>query len=30
MTVREWLSTQTFEEQYDFGIKILKENGWKP
>ena len=30
LTVREWLSTQTFQEQYDFGIKMLKEFGWKP
>ncbi|WP_298545378.1 hypothetical protein [uncultured Aquimarina sp.] len=27
-TVREWLSTQSFQEQYDFGIKVLRELGW--
>ena len=27
LTVREWLSTQTFQEQYDFGIKTLKDFG---
>ncbi|WP_299260464.1 hypothetical protein [uncultured Aquimarina sp.] len=27
-TVREWLSTQSFQEQYDFGIRILRELGW--
>ena len=30
LTVREWLSTQTFQQQYDFGIKTLKDFGWKP
>jgi hypothetical protein len=29
-TVRQWLSSQSFQEQYDFGIKILKKFGWKP
>jgi len=27
-SVREWLSTKSFQEQYDYGIKILKEKGW--
>lgn len=25
LKVREWLSTQTFEEQYEFGIKTIKQ-----
>jgi RHS repeat-associated protein len=29
-TVRQWLSTQSFQQQYDFGIKILKQHGWTP
>jgi hypothetical protein len=29
-TVRQWLSTQSFQQQYDFGIKILKQFGWTP
>ena len=29
-TVRRWLSGQSFQEQYQFGIKILKQFGWKP
>jgi hypothetical protein len=28
-TVREWLSTQSYEYQYNFGIQKLKEFGWK-
>jgi hypothetical protein len=27
-TVREWLSDKSFQEQYDYGIKMLKEFGW--
>ncbi|MEW7279739.1 hypothetical protein ABW636_14190 [Aquimarina sp. 2201CG1-2-11] len=27
-TVREWLADKSFQFQYDYGIKILKENGW--
>ncbi len=27
-TVREWLSDKTFEEQFEYGIKVLKDNGW--
>ena len=30
LTVREWLSTKSFQEQYKFGIEKLKELGWKP
>ncbi len=29
-SVRKWLSTKSFQEQYDFGIKTLKELGWTP
>jgi hypothetical protein len=29
-TVRKWLSTQSFQEQYDFGINTLKQFGWTP
>lgn len=29
-TVRQWLKTQSFQQQYDFGIKTLKRFGWKP
>jgi len=29
-TVREWLSTQSYQTQYDYGIKMLKQFGWKP
>lgn len=29
-TVRQWLSNQNFQQQYDFGIKVLKQFGWKP
>lgn len=28
MTVREWLSTQSYEDQYSFGINKLIEFGW--
>jgi hypothetical protein len=27
ITVREWLSNQSFEEQQDFGIRIIKAFG---
>ena len=27
-TVRKWISTKSFEEQYEFGIKTLKKFGW--
>lgn len=30
LTVREWLSTQSYTEQYKFGIETLKRYGWKP
>ena len=26
--IREWLSTKSFKEQYEFGIKQLKKEGW--
>ncbi|MEN1785784.1 MAG: RHS repeat-associated core domain-containing protein, partial [Bacteroidota bacterium] len=29
-TVRQWLSTQSYKQQYDFGIKTLKRFGWTP
>ncbi|MBZ4043677.1 hypothetical protein K8B81_14985 [Flavobacterium hibisci] len=29
-TVRQWLSTQSYKQQYNFGIKIMKQYGWKP
>ena len=28
-TVRQWLSTQSYDAQYKFGIETLKEFGWK-
>ena len=27
MTVRQWLSDQSFEVQYNYGLEILKEYG---
>ena len=27
-TVRQWLSTQSYQSQYNFGIKTLKQFGW--
>lgn len=30
LTVREWLKTQNYAEQYKFGINELKKLGWKP
>jgi hypothetical protein len=27
-TVRQWLSTKSFQEQYEFGVKTLKDLGW--
>ena len=30
LTVREWLKDKSFGEQYEFGIKILKQFGGKP
>lgn len=27
-TVRQWLSNQSFQAQYDFGIQTLKNSGW--
>ena len=30
MRVRDWLSTRSFEEQYEFGINKLKDYGWTP
>ena len=29
LTVRQWLSTKSFEEQYEYGIKMLKKYGWE-
>ena len=29
LTVRQWLSTKSFEEQYEYGIKMLKAFGWE-
>ena len=29
-TVRQWLSTKSYQEQYDYGIKMLKQFGWIP
>ena len=29
-TVRQWLSSQSYQEQYDYGIKMLKQYGWTP
>ena len=29
-TVRQWLSTQSFQAQYDDGIQTLKNFGWAP
>lgn len=30
MTVRQWLNTQSYVEQYKFGINKLEQLGWKP
>lgn len=30
LTVRDWLKTQSFEKQYEYGINKLKELGWEP
>ena len=30
LTVRDWLKSQSFEQQYKFGIKTLKDLGWRP
>ncbi len=29
-TVRQWLGTQSYQQQYDFGIRTLKQFGWTP
>lgn len=29
-TVRSWLSAKSYQEQYDFGIQVLKNFGWTP
>lgn len=29
-TVRQWLSTQSYNQQYQYGIKVLKQFGWNP
>jgi hypothetical protein len=29
-TVRQWLSTQSYQAQYDYGIKMLKQFGGTP
>ncbi|MBK8140135.1 MAG: hypothetical protein IPK57_03410 [Chitinophagaceae bacterium] len=29
-TVRKWLSSQSYQQQYDFGIKTMKQFGWTP
>ena len=28
LTVRNWLKTKSFEEQYKYGVNILKRFGW--
>ncbi|NJM24453.1 MAG: hypothetical protein HC859_01920 [Bacteroidia bacterium] len=30
LTVRQWLSTQNYQAQYDFGIQTLRKFGWTP
>ena len=30
LTIRDWLKTQSYAEQYKFGIETLKRFGWKP
>lgn len=30
LTIRDWLKTKNFEEQYEYGMNILYEYGWKP
>lgn len=30
LRVRDWLKTQTYEEQYQFGLETLKKFGWIP
>ena len=30
LTVREWLSTKSYQEQLKYGIEKLKEFGWEP
>lgn len=29
-TVRQWIGQKSFQEQYDYGLKILKQFGWTP
>lgn len=29
-TVRQWVGNQSYQQQYDFGIKTLNQFGWKP
>ena len=29
LTVRQWLSTKSFEEQYEYGLNMLNRYGWK-
>lgn len=29
LTVRQWLSAKTFEEQFEFGLDALQEKGWQ-
>ena len=28
LTVRNWLKTKNYEEQFEFGIKVLESFGW--
>lgn len=30
MRVRDYVNTLSFEEQYKYGIQVLKDFGWKP
>jgi hypothetical protein len=30
ITLRQWLSTQSYQQQYDFGIETLIGLGWTP
>jgi hypothetical protein len=29
-TVRQWLNSKSYQEQYDFGLQTLKKFGWRP
>lgn len=28
LRVRDWLSTQSYNDQYEFGLNVLKQFGW--